>query len=47
MDLFNGSDNDEQFSGFHAEDIMLREAVADLEFNVNKVCGVHTSDWSN
>ena len=46
-DLFNDSDNDKRFSGFHAEDIMLREAVADLEFDVNEVSSVHTSDWSN
>ena len=40
------SDNDEQFYGFHAEDIVLREAVADLDFNVTEVCSVHSSDWS-
>ena len=44
-DLCNDSDNDERFSGFLAEDIMLREAVADLEFDVNKVSSVPTSDW--
>ena len=45
--LFNHSDKDEQFSGFCVEDIMLREAVADSEFDVNEVSSVHTSDWSN
>ena len=47
MDLFNDSDNDERFSGFRAEDIMLREAVADADFDINEVSSVHTSDWSN
>ena len=40
------SDNDEWFYGFHAEDIVLREAVADSNFEVNEVSSVHTSDWS-
>ena len=40
------SDNDEQFYGFCAEDIMLQEAVADSDFNVNEVSSVHTLDWS-
>ena len=47
MDLFNDSDNDQRFSGFRTEHIMLWEAVADSEFNVNEVSSVHTSDWRN
>ena len=43
--LFDDSD-DEWFYGFHAEDIVLREAVTDSDFNVNEVSSVHTSDWS-
>ena len=39
------SDNDEQFYGFRTEDIVLREAVADLDFDVNEVSSVHSSDW--
>ena len=45
--LFNDSDNDERFYGFRAEDIVLWEAVADSNFDVNDVSSVHTSDWSN
>ena len=44
-DLFNDSDN-ERFFGFRAEDIVLHEAVADSDFDVNEVSSVHTSDWS-
>ena len=44
--LFDDSDNDERFYGFHGEDIVLREAVADSDFDVNEVGSVHTSDWS-
>ena len=44
--LFNDSDNDERFYGFRAEDIVLREAVADSDSDVNEVSSVHTSDWS-
>ena len=40
------SDSDERFYGFHAEDIVLREAVADSDYDVNEVSSVHTSDWS-
>ena len=40
------SDSDERFYGFRAEDIVLREAVADSDFNVNEVRSVHSSDWS-
>ena len=40
------SHNDERFYGFCAEDIVLREAVADSDFDVNKVSSVHSSDWS-
>ena len=40
------SDNDERFYGFRAEDIVLREAVADSDFDVNEVSSVHSSDWS-
>ena len=40
------SDNDERFCGFRAEDIVLREAVADSDFIVNEVSSVHSSDWS-
>ena len=40
------SDNNERFYGFRAEDIVLREAVADSDFDVNEVSSVHTSDWS-
>ena len=43
---FDDSDNDEWFYGFHAEDIVLREAVADSDFDANEVSSVHTSDWS-
>ena len=42
--LCNDSDNDERFYGFRAEDIVLREAVADSNFDVNDVSSVHTSD---
>ena len=42
--LFDDSDNNEQFYGFRAEDIVLREAVADSDFDVNEVSSVHTSD---
>ena len=41
------SDNDEQFYGFRTEDIVLQEAVADFDFDINEVSSVHTSDWSN
>ena len=44
--LFNDSDKDERFYGFRAQDIVLREAVADSDFNVYEVSSVHTSDWS-
>ena len=44
--LFDGSDNDKRFYGFCAEDIVLREAVEDLDFDVNEVSSVHTSEWS-
>ena len=37
MDLFSDLDNDERFSDFSTEDIMLREAVADSEFNANEL----------
>ena len=47
MDLFNDSDNEVWFSGFCTDDTMLREAVADSEFNVNEVSSVHIADWSN
>ena len=47
MDLFTDSDNDERFFGFRAEDIVLPEAVADSDCNINEVSSVHTSDWSN
>ena len=47
MDIFNDSDNDERFLGFQVEDIVLREAVADSDFDVNEVSSVHTLDWSN
>ena len=40
------SDNNERFYGFRAEDIVLWEAVADSDFDVNEVSSVHTSDWS-
>ena len=40
------SDNDERFYGFRAEDIVLRGAVADSDFDVNEVSSVHSSDWS-
>ena len=40
------SDNNEQFYGFRPEDIGLREAVADSDFDINEVSRVHTSDWS-
>ena len=40
------SDNDERFYGFRTEDIVLREAVADSDFDVNEVSSVHSSDWS-
>ena len=40
------SDNDERFYGFCAEDIVLWEAVADSDLDVNEVSSVHTSDWS-
>ena len=43
---FDDSDNDERFYGFRAEDIVLRKAVADSDFDVNEVSSVHTSDWS-
>ena len=46
-DLFNDSDNDDRFFGFCAEDIVSREAVADLDFDVNEVSSVHSSVWSN
>ena len=42
--LFDDSDNDERFYGFHAEDTVLQEAVADSDFNVNEVSSVHTLD---
>ena len=38
------SDNDERFFCFRAEDIVLREAVADLDFDVTEVSSVHASD---
>ena len=44
--LFDDSNNDERFHGFRAEDIVLREAVADSDFNTNEGSSVHTSDWS-
>ena len=28
------------------EDIVLQEAVADSDFDVNEAISVHTSDWS-
>ena len=40
------SDNDGWFYGFRAEDIVLREAVADLDFDANEASSVHSSDWS-
>ena len=40
------SDKDERFYGFCAEDIVLREAVVDLDFDVNEVSSIHSSDWS-
>ena len=40
------SDNDERFYGFRAEDVVLREAVADSDFDVNEVSSVHSSGWS-
>ena len=40
------SDNDEWFYGFRAEDIVLQEAVADSDFDINEVSSVHSSDWS-
>ena len=43
-DLFNNSDNDKRFFGFCAEDIVLREAVEDSDFDVNEVSSVHTLD---
>ena len=46
-ELFNDSDDDNQFSGFRADDIVFRKAVADSDFNVNEVSSVHKSDWSN
>ena len=46
-DLFNDSDNDEEFFGFRTKDIALPEAVADSDSDVNEVSSVHTSDWSN
>ena len=36
-DLFNDSDNSKRFFGFRAENIVLREAIADLDFDVNEV----------
>ena len=47
MDLFNDSDNDKWFFGFRAEDIVLGEAIADSDFDLNEVSSVHTWDWSN
>ena len=44
--LFDDSDNDKQFYGLRAEDIVLQEAVADSDFAANEVSSVHTSDWS-
>ena len=44
--LFDVSDNGEGFYGFHAEDIVLREAVVDSDFDVNEVSSVQTSDSS-
>ena len=46
MDLFNDSDNDERFFGVRTEDFVLREAVADSDFEVNEVSSVQTLDWS-
>ena len=40
------SDKDERCYGFCAEDIVLREAVADLDFDINEVSSVHSLDWS-
>ena len=40
------SDNDKWFYGFRAEDIVLREAAADSDFDVNEVNSVYLSDWS-
>ena len=45
--LFDDSDNDERFYGFRAEDIVLREAVVDSDFDVYEVSSVHTLGWSN
>ena len=42
--LSDDSDNDQRFYGFRAEDIVLREAVVDLDFDINEVSSVHTSD---
>ena len=44
--LFDDYYNDERFYGFCGEGIVLREAVADSDFDVNEVSSVHTSDWS-
>ena len=38
MDLFNDSDYNKWFFGFHTEDIVLWEAVVDSDFDVNEVC---------
>ena len=45
--LFDDSDSYERFYGFRAEHIVLQEAVADSDFDINEVSSVHTSDWSN
>ena len=45
-DLFNDSDNDKRFFGFHAKDIVLQEVVADSDIDVNEVSSVHTSSIS-
>ena len=39
-DLFNDSDDDKQFCGFHAEDNVLREAVADWTSTLMKVVSI-------
>ena len=44
--LFDDSDNDERFYGFCAEDIVLREAVADSDFDINPYLTGKTSESS-
>ena len=53
-DLFNDSGSDKRFYGFHAVDIVLREAVADLDIDVVKLAvSIHwtgvtdsSGDWN-